>query len=252
MRRAVREGRQAVLDRRRLQGAGRQAAGRRQGPAGEGVRRRDLQGQEGQAGAARSRRSSATTSSSVDKINKASQQSLEQATPTIKQLLPSQNQQKALDTFVKDFRKRWKDKTDCRERLRDAGLQERAEADADAHAGAASPAGDPTPTRHARHLGTRRVSRPRRSPRRSRRLDELTRRLRRECPWDREQDERSIVPHTVEEAYELAAAAHARRRRQAARRARRRPLPGPLPVAAARGARRRLAGRGRRALPRRS
>jgi XTP/dITP diphosphohydrolase/tetrapyrrole methylase family protein/MazG family protein/ATP diphosphatase len=39
-------------------------------------------------------------------------------------------------------------------------------------------------------------------------LDELTRRLRVECPWDREQDERSIVPHTVEEAYELAAAAH--------------------------------------------
>src|SRR5919107_2779905 len=41
------------------------------------------------------------------------------------------------------------------------------------------------------------------------RLDALTRRLRRECPWDREQDERSIVPHTLEEAYELAAAAHA-------------------------------------------
>jgi XTP/dITP diphosphohydrolase/tetrapyrrole methylase family protein/MazG family protein/ATP diphosphatase len=39
------------------------------------------------------------------------------------------------------------------------------------------------------------------------RLDALTRRLRRECPWDREQDERSIVPHTVEEAYELADAA---------------------------------------------
>jgi MazG family protein len=39
-------------------------------------------------------------------------------------------------------------------------------------------------------------------------LDEITRRLRRECPWDREQDERSIVPHTVEEAYELADAAH--------------------------------------------
>jgi MazG family protein len=39
------------------------------------------------------------------------------------------------------------------------------------------------------------------------RLDELTRRLRVECPWDREQDERSIVPHTVEEAYELADAA---------------------------------------------
>ena len=43
-------------------------------------------------------------------------------------------------------------------------------------------------------------------------LDEVTRRLRRECPWDREQDERSIVPHTVEEAYELADAAAPRRR----------------------------------------
>ncbi|HTN25203.1 MAG TPA: MazG nucleotide pyrophosphohydrolase domain-containing protein [Solirubrobacteraceae bacterium] len=42
------------------------------------------------------------------------------------------------------------------------------------------------------------------------RLDALTRRLRVECPWDREQDERTIVPHTVEEAYELADAANAR------------------------------------------
>ncbi|MFN2615971.1 MAG: MazG nucleotide pyrophosphohydrolase domain-containing protein [Thermoleophilaceae bacterium] len=40
------------------------------------------------------------------------------------------------------------------------------------------------------------------------RLDRVTRRLRKDCPWDREQDERSIVPHTVEEAYELADAAH--------------------------------------------
>ncbi len=38
-------------------------------------------------------------------------------------------------------------------------------------------------------------------------LQLLTERLRRECPWDREQDERSIVPHTVEEAYEVADAA---------------------------------------------
>jgi MazG family protein len=42
------------------------------------------------------------------------------------------------------------------------------------------------------------------------RLDALTRRLRRECPWDREQDERTIVPHTLEEAYELADAAQRR------------------------------------------
>jgi XTP/dITP diphosphohydrolase/tetrapyrrole methylase family protein/MazG family protein/ATP diphosphatase len=42
------------------------------------------------------------------------------------------------------------------------------------------------------------------------RLDQITRRLRRECPWDREQDERTIVPHTLEEAYELADAAFRR------------------------------------------
>ncbi len=40
-------------------------------------------------------------------------------------------------------------------------------------------------------------------------LQELTRRLRRDCPWDREQTARTIVPHTVEEAYEVADAASA-------------------------------------------
>ena len=39
-------------------------------------------------------------------------------------------------------------------------------------------------------------------------LQELTRRLRRDCPWDREQTARTIVPHTVEEAYEVADAAN--------------------------------------------
>src|SRR3990172_629124 len=38
-------------------------------------------------------------------------------------------------------------------------------------------------------------------------LQELTERLRRECPWDRAQTARTIVPHTVEEAYEVADAA---------------------------------------------
>ena len=38
-------------------------------------------------------------------------------------------------------------------------------------------------------------------------LQDLTRRLRRECPWDRVQTARTIVPHTVEEAYEVADAA---------------------------------------------
>src|SRR5438477_303436 len=35
-------------------------------------------------------------------------------------------------------------------------------------------------------------------------LQALAERLRRECPWDREQTAESIVPHTVEEAYEVA------------------------------------------------
>src|SRR3954447_18002444 len=50
----------------------------------------------------------------VTKVTPASQQALKDATATIKQLLASQNQQKALDAFVKDFRDKWKGKTDCR------------------------------------------------------------------------------------------------------------------------------------------
>ena len=41
-------------------------------------------------------------------------------------------------------------------------------------------------------------------------LQALTERLRRDCPWDRQQDETTIVPHTIEEAYEVADAALAR------------------------------------------
>ena len=51
----------------------------------------------------------------VDKVQKASQQTLEQAKETIRQTLQSQNQQKALDKFVTDFQKKWKEKTECRE-----------------------------------------------------------------------------------------------------------------------------------------
>jgi MazG family protein len=42
-------------------------------------------------------------------------------------------------------------------------------------------------------------------------LQQLTERLRRDCPWDRQQTVRTIVPHTVEEAYEVADAALADR-----------------------------------------
>ena len=51
----------------------------------------------------------------VTKVTPASQQTLEQAKETIRQTLQSQNQQKALETFSKDYSKRWKEKTDCRE-----------------------------------------------------------------------------------------------------------------------------------------
>lgn len=51
----------------------------------------------------------------VTKITAKDQQSLKEATPTIKSLLASQNQQKALDKFVKDYRKKWKDRTNCRD-----------------------------------------------------------------------------------------------------------------------------------------
>ncbi|MEA2124170.1 MAG: foldase protein PrsA [Solirubrobacteraceae bacterium] len=54
----------------------------------------------------------------VTKITAATQQSQQEATATIKQLLASQKQQKALDKFVKDFTKKWKAKTDCKKGYR--------------------------------------------------------------------------------------------------------------------------------------
>jgi foldase protein PrsA len=51
----------------------------------------------------------------VEKVTKASQQTLDQAKETIRQTLQSQNQQKALDKFVKDFQEKWKNKTECRD-----------------------------------------------------------------------------------------------------------------------------------------
>ncbi len=50
----------------------------------------------------------------VTKITPASQQTQEEASATIKQLLASQKQQKALDKFVKNFTKKWKAKTECK------------------------------------------------------------------------------------------------------------------------------------------
>jgi len=49
----------------------------------------------------------------VTAITAASQQTQAEAKETIKQTLASQAQQKALDAFVKDFTKRWREKTEC-------------------------------------------------------------------------------------------------------------------------------------------
>jgi foldase protein PrsA len=49
----------------------------------------------------------------VTKVTPASQQTLTQTKETIKNLLKSQNQQKALNTFVTQFRKDYKNKTKC-------------------------------------------------------------------------------------------------------------------------------------------
>ena len=50
----------------------------------------------------------------VSKVTAASQQTLEQAKPTIKQLLVSQKQQKAIEGFAKNFQKKWQEKTECK------------------------------------------------------------------------------------------------------------------------------------------
>ncbi|MDX6648137.1 MAG: foldase protein PrsA [Solirubrobacteraceae bacterium] len=51
----------------------------------------------------------------VTKITPKSQQTLAQATPTIKQLLTQQGEQKRLSDFVKSFEKKWKGRTNCRD-----------------------------------------------------------------------------------------------------------------------------------------
>ena len=50
----------------------------------------------------------------VNKVTEAKQQSLEDSKASIKQILTSDNQRKALDKFGKDYRKRWKAETSCR------------------------------------------------------------------------------------------------------------------------------------------
>ena len=51
----------------------------------------------------------------VDKITKGSQQTLEESKETIRQALVEEKRQKALTTFVADYEKRWRGKTECRD-----------------------------------------------------------------------------------------------------------------------------------------
>ena len=54
----------------------------------------------------------------VDKITEASQQTLEQSKETVRNLLRSQGQQKALDEWIKNFREEYKDDTSCADDFR--------------------------------------------------------------------------------------------------------------------------------------
>ena len=147
----------------------------------------------------------------MEKVTEASQQTLDQSEETIKNLLRSERQQKTLDKWIKEFREEYKDDTNCADDYRVAECKNAPKEKTDtgpASGGNPNPQA-PHPQRRSPLLRTRSLGMP----------DELGR-LR--CggstrspaafggsvPWDREQDERSIVPHTVEEAYELADAAN--------------------------------------------
>jgi foldase protein PrsA len=68
----------------------------------------------------------------VEKVTPASQQSLEQSRDTIKNLLKTQRQQKALDAFIKDFRDQYKDETNCSDDYRVAECKNAPKKDAGA------------------------------------------------------------------------------------------------------------------------
>jgi foldase protein PrsA len=68
----------------------------------------------------------------VEKITPASQQSLEQSRDTIKNLLKTQRQQKALDAFIKDFRDQYKGETNCSDDYRVAECKNAPKKDAGA------------------------------------------------------------------------------------------------------------------------
>lgn len=87
----------------------------------------------------------------VEKVTAASQRSLDESKETIKNLLRSQRQQKALDAFIKSFREDYKDKTDCADDYRVAECKNAPKDETDTgpasggNPGGAQPAPTPTP-----------------------------------------------------------------------------------------------------------
>jgi foldase protein PrsA len=51
----------------------------------------------------------------VTKVRRAEQQTLEQAKPTIEQLLSAEVQQDAVEQYLKSYRRKWREKTECAE-----------------------------------------------------------------------------------------------------------------------------------------
>jgi Parvulin-like peptidyl-prolyl isomerase len=90
----------------------------------------------------------------VGKITPASQQSVKDATATIKQLLASQNQQKALDAFVKDFRDKWKGKTNCRKEYTTQDCKNAPKPKTTTTGGTTTPTPTPTPAPTPAPAGT--------------------------------------------------------------------------------------------------
>jgi len=82
----------------------------------------------------------------VQKITPASQQSLDQSRDTIKNLLRSQRQQKALDAFIKDFREQYKDKTNCSDDYRVAECKNAPKDETDTGASQSNQPQSPTTT----------------------------------------------------------------------------------------------------------
>jgi foldase protein PrsA len=76
----------------------------------------------------------------INKINKGSQQSLQAATPTIKQVLSQEAEQKAIAKFSESYRKKWTEKTNCREGFTIQGCKNGPKAETTATTAATTPA----------------------------------------------------------------------------------------------------------------